>query len=335
MAETFDTEELLEGIRGEGRIPEDDPDATDANLLAAADHQLKTRFVPMLRKARTEWYVTHEDQALVAGQAEYRIPARAATSSVRTVLWYDSSGNRFVCNPRTLSDQHAAARISGRPGAYTIQDDRIILLPKPNRAMGTLRVYYERRPSTLILPEGAFALPESEAGLAYDITTTEGYMYLTTGATNPATVGMEIGGLVDVVKAKPPFSACFTDAEITDIIGPLFGIYLVQVEYDSTAMQLPSVGDYLCNAGETPIPQLPPELHPLLALATAAQYLKPIDPAAAQELMLDYNERARDLSHILAPRQQGQQIKIRGASGMRRGSVRGGGTFGDWEGDGS
>jgi hypothetical protein len=334
VAEEWTTDELLDDIREQGRIADDDPDATDAKLLAQADKQLKTRFVPMLRKARSEWYVTFEDQALVAGQAEYRIPSRAATSSIRTVLWYDASGNRYVCNPRTLSDQHATARISGRPGSYTIQDDRIVLMPKPSSAIGTLRIYYERRPSTLVPTSSAYALVAGVDGLAYDITTTPGSMYLTTGTTNPATFGIAEGGLIDVIKAKPPFSACFTDIEVVAIAHVLTA-YLIQFDYDSATMQLPSPGDYLCNAGETVIPQLPPELHPLLSLVTAAQYLKPIDPAAAQELMVDFEARKLELGHILAPRQQGQQMKIRGGSSLRRSSVRGGGTFGDWEGDGS
>lgn len=325
MAEEWTTTELLTAIRAKGRLAADDPDATNSALLSLADDQMKTRFVPAIRAARADWYSAFEDTALVAGQDAYRIPHRAASSSVRTVLWYDSSGRRFECYPVSMSDQHAYSTRSGRPQWYAIEDDRVRLIPKPASALGTLRIYYERRPATLIETSGALQV----AGELSDATT----LVVSAGAVNPSGILAE-GDLADLVKKDPPFSACFIGREITDI-SLVFGAYLIFFEYDSATMQLPTsdsvATDWLCPAGESPIPQIPPELHPLLALVTAAEYLQPIDPEAYDTLMGDFSARFEQAIKLLSPRQQGRQQKMRGGSTLRRG-VRRGGTFDDFTG---
>lgn len=328
MAESWTTTELLADIRQQGRIPEDDPDATDAALLSEADHQLKTIFVPAIRKARADWYSAFEDQALVAGQSAYRIPHRAATSSVRTVLWYDSAGNRFECFPVPMTDQHGSATRRGRPAYYAIEDDRVRLIPAPSSAMGTLRIYYERRPSTLVVEDDALQVSTS-------VDTDLDEYYVTTGTANPASL-FSAGDKVDLIKADPPFSACFTGKAITSIAGPIATIYIITLAYDDVTMQLGSgtgptdLTDWLCQTGETVIPQIPPELHPLLALATAAQYLRPIDPDAYNTAMNDFTARFTEAVKLLSPRQQGRQQKMRGGSMLRRSSSRRGGTFDDF-----
>ena len=321
MAEEWTSDELLVAIRDKGRIPDDDPDATDAKLLSLANDQMKTRFVPAIRSARGEWYVDYEDQDLEAGVSGYRIPWRASTASVRTVLWYDSSGRRFECTPVPMGDQHAGASRRGRPSWYTIEDDKVRLIPTPASAMGTLRIYYERRPSSLILEAAAVQI-------AF-IYRTGGVVRLAS-ATNPTPL---IGGyLVDLVRYRPPFSLGWKGQTISAIAGPALGIYTIDFVDAAGTEATPDNGDWLCREGESVIPQIPPEFHPLLAQATAAQYLQPIDPEAYATMMADFQDRFETEKKLLTPRNQGRQQKMRGSSLLRRGASRRGGTFDDFGG---
>src|ERR1043165_3614564 len=147
---------LLVQIRDLGRIPDADPDATDAKLLAEASPQLEHVFVPIVRRARGEYYQSRYDQAFVADQDEYAIPARAAGCTVRTVLWILSSGVEIELPPAPLTDRHLYKPSKGVPCVYAMTDNRVVIMPQQSRpTIGPLRIVYERRPSQLVLPATA------------------------------------------------------------------------------------------------------------------------------------------------------------------------------------
>ena len=310
-AQVWTTDELLADVRRQGHLSMDDPDGTDAELIAVMNRVMARRFVPLVRKVRSDYYVTWADQTLVADQQDYRIPVRATTNSVRNVVWVDTTGHETPMDPVALTDRHAYATARGYPTAYTIQDDYLIVLPTPNSNAGTLRVYFERRPSTLVLAASALAVTAVASG------------QLTFGSDPDAFAS----GLSDVARYQPPFSLAVRDAQFVPTTGS--ALTYTAASHDRT----PVVGDYICHAGETPFPQLPPEMHPLLALATAAEVIRPIDPAAAGLLMADYQDGMNEAVKLLQPRQQGRQVKVRNSSSMLRrgGALRGGGTFSDWD----
>lgn len=312
MAHTWTTTELLAAVRAYGRLSEDDPDATDANLLLEADRQMETVFVPVVRKARSDFYVTWEDQDLVASQAGYRIPWRATGGVVRRVCLYDTSNliERAELMPVAL-DQITST--SGEPTCYAIRDDQVILDPKPVSATYDLRIYYERRPSTLVVASsaGAIATISSQSSTSLVVPTST----LSTIAS---------GDLADVVCRNPPFSLYVSGATATVAAG---SITIAKGTQDRTV----AVGDYLCEVGETPIPQIPAELHPHLAKATAARYLLPIDRQAAADLIADMQAGLASAVALLTPRQIGRQQKMKSTNSLlRRGNNRRRGGFSDF-----
>jgi hypothetical protein len=303
----------------------DDPDFTDSELIAVANRVMERRFVPLIRKVRADYYVTWEDQDIVADQQDYRIPVRSTTNSVRNVVWVDDTGRERVLDPVALTDRHMYATTRGYPTAYAVQDDYLVLLPAPSAATGTLRVYFERRPSTLILidPGEPEVTPPSTVRItdfALNDPPTTGLVTFDGDASSFEDVP------VDVVRHKPPFSLAIRDGEYTTP-------FLLQVLSLNSWDRAPEAGDFLCLSGETPIPQIPPEMHPLLALATAAEAIRPLDAQAAGLLMVDYQDGMNEAVKLLQPRQQGRQQKLKNTSSMLRRGMRvvGGGTFSDWE----
>ncbi len=319
MAETWTTSELIDDIRAQGALSSDDSAFSDANCLAAANRALKAIFVPAIRSIRAEYYVTHVDETIVADQAEYRIPHRSATNSVRQVFWIDSASSKHELHPATVGETVEYER-TGRPVRYAVRDDRLVLLPTPNAALGTLRILYERRPSSLVLPSAC-----------QDITSVD------TTTDSPA-VGIILSGTeatfddlrVDVVRCKPPFSLAVRDALVDK--KTVFAIDYLQYtpnSWDST----PAVGDYMCLAGETCFPQIPVELHPMLALASAIKLLRPIDREYSLELQTEFDIQCPRILSSLTPRNQGRSQKLTNPDSMlRRGtSSRWGSGFSDWE----
>lgn len=312
----FTTAGLLAAIRAEGRIPDEATDGTDALLLTLADRILARRFVPKVRKAAVDFYTTQDDIDLEAGTAEYRLPERAVTTSVREVVYVDSSGREIPLSPVPLSTRHSYSLAqSSCPSLYALRDDVVILIPTPASSVGSVRVVYEYRPSKLILATAAAKIDTISLFAntnGYDL-----YQFTATGW-DPNTANEP----VDVVCGTAPFSVIHRTALYTSNVTPL-ALYIPE---DTRA---PVVGDYVCPRGESPIPQLPAELHSTLAAWCAAEYLKTISPDEAKALMDDAKESLDEAVHIMGSRQQGRQQKIKGGSAMRRGS-RSVNPFGDW-----
>lgn len=307
---------LLAQIRTLGRIPDADPDATDANLLLEANRQLEFTFVPMMRRARGEYYLSRFDQAFVSKQDEYRIPPRAAGCTVRTVLWVLASGVEIELPPAPMTDRHLYKPAIGVPCTYAMDDDRIVIMPVPSSAnIGTLRIVYERRPGMLV--------PTSTACQVTVVSTVSGNYHLT--LPNVANLAASsVGTILDVVSYQPPFTLVMQDAAVA--VSGTGTRDLTPTNQD----RQPSVGDWVCSQNETVIPPLPAELHPALALATACEYLRPISPGDAAVLEARLDKALEALRPVIQPRQQGRSMKIKSTSSQMRRTTRRRGGFSDW-----
>lgn len=311
---------LIASFRAEGSISSDDPNATEADILLLADRVIERHFVPGVRKALADYYVSYDDIALEANVKEYRIPYRALTSSVRSVVFVDSSNNECELMPvaPTVRFSYSQAR-SSYPSGYTIVDDMLCVIPTPANSSGTLRIWYEYRPGKLILPTAAALI-----GTISDPVLTDGdnvYAVATTGTFDPADPTP-----CDVVCGKAPFSVIARDGSFDGSVAVLGATLTLETRWRD-----PLVGDYICPVGETPFPQIPAELHSALALMMAGEYLKATDPQTAAELIREAKE-ARQLAWgMLTPRQHGRQLKLKNTTSQLRG--RGVGRrngFGDW-----
>ncbi len=168
------------------------------------------------------------------------------------------------------------------------------------------------------------------------MTTTDNAAYATAsaaGATTQVLTASVVGasfapgssGFLDVITADNPFSSYMQDAAFTAITT----VYTMTTS--GSDRFLPTSGKaWLCNIGETPIPQLPPELHPALSIATAAVYLRTVDPAMSNALMEELKGMQENLQDLITPRQVGRQQKLKSTSSMMRRGTRRRSSFGNW-----
>lgn len=141
----------------------------------------------------------------------------------------------------------------------------------------------------------AIAISSIAGGTVY---TTVG-TYALDGVTEADTLGplMQEFASVDLVSPRPGFRTIEAGRV------PGYNDSLNRFTWDQPTVSVPTVGDYICYGGESPVPQVPAEAHPLLAQAVLCQYLKATDRPGALE------ERARmesDLIGLLAPRTENQ-----------------------------
>ena len=287
MGHDYTATALLAEIRRRSRIPSDDADFSDTNLLREVDSQLLETFVPLVQSMRGDHYVRYEDQTIVSGQAEYPIPSRSIGSRIRQVVWIDSADDEFELYPNPFTNE-IIWQDTGEPCEYAVRDDLIVLLPTPSAAHGTLRIWYEYRPSKVV----------SSGYFVVDSVTS-------TTVTLTASVTWDADSRYDFVKATPPFTLLGVNADPSSTGS---GTTLT-----FPAADIPSrlaAGDYMCLQDETPVPQLPAELHPALALAVAAEAVSQYDPAHGSQLSQKLGVALAGARSLLAPRARGRAEKM-------------------------
>lgn len=290
----YTTDALLEYTRTVCMTPAADALFTDSRLLPLINGEQMGTLLPQLLSVREDYFLHSEDFTLVSGQLDYQVPERAVGSKIADIALIDSAGNECYIQRMNLSDKKLLGPIGGPVGdwstSFFFKDDYVTLFPSVPTQYVSLRMYFYRRPSNLVLP--------ADAGLITAIDT----------GTSTVTVDSLPGDwvqddTVDIIQRRPTFPSLADDVTITGISGA-----------DVTLSELPddlAVGDWLSLSGTTPIPQFPYEIHPFLGQLGAAKALESMADAEGLKLALTRVKQMReDLFKLITPRADNPALKI-------------------------
>lgn len=312
LAADWTTDQLISSIRRRANIPSSTEGWSNTDILALATDEMRESIVPMLRRLSEEYLVNTYDINVVSGTAEYRLPHWALGEALRDVQLLDGSDYGSM---RRIEPHEAANIPSGNVAAYFLRDDRVTLVPTPSASTTSgLRLKCLRRPSKLVA---------TSRGIATTTITTTVSVTVGTYALDGETAADTLMALLD------------SNSDGVDVVQALPGFRLLQSEqagsYDSgtnvftwgTALSsAPTVGDYLCYAGESVVPQIPAELHPLLAQSVACAYLRAsggpgLDTAEAKRAMME-----TEAINLFTPRTENQPRYVANKHGAGWGSRR-------------
>jgi hypothetical protein len=242
----YTTTALLASVRRRGLLPPTaDETLTTEDYLEFANDELISTVVPLVLSTREEYFVVDADITTVPNQAEYDIPDRALGMKLRDVRVANGSG-RYLELPRLEPERvNDYAQLANGVSGYFLKANQVVLVPTPTSAT-TLRVSYYRRPNRLVTTDAVLPVTGRTSSTA-----------ATYAGTPPTT--FTSGTSVDVIKHAPGFDS-FLDGGVINT--PSGGTVTFTTGTLPTTV---TAGDYVCLAGETPIPQIPPELHPFLA----------------------------------------------------------------------
>jgi hypothetical protein len=294
MAKTVD--DFLESVKITVIIPESQALMTSARILAFADEETQNDLVPLIDAINQEYFVTlDQSQTTSDGVSSYNIPTRAIGRKLRDFKLTDGNAIRDVVQV-TLDDAHLY-NYSGLPCAFHYQGDKIILLPTPNDSSITLMLYYLLRPSKLVL--------SSAAGL---VTGIAGNAVTVSSVPSTFTSGVK----VDFIQGTSGCATLAMDQTITNVSGTT-----VTITTPPTAL---AIGDYVALKEQTPVIQFPDECYSHLVLRTSKRVLEALGDFEGAEVIDNRLEQSkRNLQQILAPRIEGEGIKIINRNGLLRG----------------
>jgi len=255
----YTTVDFLESVKARANMPEGQITFKPADILRFANEEMDENVGPLILAAREEHYLTYKDITLNPVTNVYQIPYRAYGSKVRIIKPVDTNGNVGRSLPHIpidlaldASGTYNSTSVSG----FFIQADEIVLTPK-NQSPGfqTMRVYFYIRPNDLV-----------EIDRVARITSIDVATRVVTVNAIPS--GMTSTELLDIVQSLP--NNTILDFDLAAVINPA----TKTITFNETLPPRLVVGDFICFAGETSVPNMPADIRPLLEQATANKTLE-------------------------------------------------------------
>jgi len=272
---------LLDSVKRRGLIPTADETFAAADLYQLLDEETRGYILPLLREVHEEFLHVRHDQALVASQSEYPLPARCAAEALKMVC-LDADGSGVFTPLARVEPERANRRtseLSGGVVCYYLEDDAVVLVPAPAAGVsGSLRFVYLNRPNLPVVGTAAAEVTAIDTGTR----AVTCRLADQSSATVPAT--FTSSETYDLIKGTPGFRSLGVDLAATVASNVL--------TFTATLPSSLAVGDFVALAGQSPVVQLPAEMHPLLSQRVAFVVLDAISPreSAKAELTLEKME---------------------------------------------
>ena len=288
----YTTTALIAAIKRRGSFPNSQSLFSNQDLIDIANDELWDTVVPWLMANREEYLVSYKDITLAANEKTIDIPQNAMGMKLRDVVVVTNPGmsqETTYALARTSPDEIASGNLNGSilpflSSCFYIQNNQVIIWPAPSSET-IFRLSFFRRPNQLIAT--------TSCGQVTSVDTNTNEVVL-----DNVPVSWTAGDTFDIISNTPAFDAVLEVDEAVVVSNPT-----VQLT-DVTGV---SVGDWVCLTGESPIAQVPLELHHLLAQAAVVKCLESQKDAEGMQLaQAKLNEMFMRFAAIVSPRVDGR-----------------------------
>lgn len=298
------TSELLEAVKRRAFLPESQNTLDDDDILKYATEELFDSVVPYIMSHHEEYLTYANDVEIEANKSNYKIPYRAIGRKFRDIKYLDSQSNLYDLTRLQPEDlAYFQDTGTGPFSAFYFKGDEVVLVPGVSSSpTGSLRFLYFMRPNTLV--------KEKRACKVVAIDNTTGIITVSNIPTN-----FTVSSNLDFIEYKPGHRLLNFDVT-------LLGISSVGSSITVDPSSIPSdlnVGDFINTAGESIVPQIPTELHSLLAERTAARCLASLgDLKNLEAANVKIGELENKLGSLVNNRSEGEPIKVNNLGGILR-----------------
>lgn len=297
MAKSLNSEQLIDSIKRRAFLPEDQVTFSDEDLLEIATEEIELSLIPKILQLHEDYYLQSEDVSLASGVQNYPIPYRAIGNKLRDVFFKDTSGSLYelIRIPVEHLPDYQGFDKAVTFRYYYVENNNVVIIPElQDNDTGALQFKYYISPNELV--------PLDRAGKIITIDTNTGQITFDV-IPEHFTLALKY----DIIMDKNPHKIRTFDLTPTAI-----SLGTNQITFDPD--DLPSelvVGDYVLQAQETIYPQVPVELHPLLAQYCALHCLEAMGDG--QGLALAEKKLAKmekSLGNIIDNRVEASQLKV-------------------------
>lgn len=309
MSSWLDSTDLIASVVRRAHIPESQVTFQDSDILAFANEEMQIGLVPSVLQLHEEFFTAPYDIPLSPNQSAYPIPGRPIGQKLRNLFYKDTDGNlkemaRIL--PENLVYYQLRTAIN-YPNTFFLSDNNIVLVPEISSGpVGTLVATIFQRPSQLVTSDQVATITNinlNSGVISFDqipstFTTGSLYDFLQLA-----------GGHKCYSINVAPLSINTAQNTITfpPALIPQIGPNILQV------------GDMVCLAGECFIPQVPDELHSVLAQRVACRIMEAQgDVQGLQAANLKLQEMEVKIGILIDNRTEGNPQKVNNLRGSLR-----------------
>lgn len=310
MAAYLTSTTLISNVKRRGSIPENQSTFTPEDFLALANDELDVGLVPLILSMQEEYFVYPDEIALVANTSRYEIPYRAIGGKLRDLFYQDTNGNLSEMSRISPEDK---VTFQENPDGNTyfkyfyLEGNNIVLAPTVGASpVGSLVPTYYLRPNDLV--------PEDEVAIITGITVGDDE---TIYEVNDVPTGWTISTPMDINQTRSGHKIRCFDLTPT-AVNPNTGV--ITFDNDDLTSDI-VVGDHIGLAGECFVPQIPSDLHSVLAQRVTQRCLEALgDQAGLQAATVKLQEMESRSADLINNRVEGAVLKVTNRKGLLRNS---------------
>ena len=265
MSKPMTSSQLITSIKRRASIPENQATFTTDDFLEFATEELLLGVVPAIMSVHEDYFLDEKRLPLVANQDEYTIPSRAIGNKLRDVQFAHDAAHLSEMTRVGIGERFSEHDVRSETNLkkFYIKNNKVVLMPSVgSNPSGELVMVYYTRPSSLV--------SESRIGIVQAIND------LGNGTTeivlNSIPDNFNASIVYDFYKATSPSPIIGDDLSITAISVATKSITMATTDIPDDL----EVGDHMAQACECSIPQIPSELHSMLAQMVACRVLESI-----------------------------------------------------------
>jgi len=262
MVSPYIVDSLLPTLRLLPLMPSVQALFSDSDLVNIMNFEMDSKIMPLIDNQAEEYGIYLDDIPYSNSITQYDLPSRALGGKLRSVTFVDPNGNEVRIPRLRVEDIMSNVNATGlaiNPAlwGFYFQNNKIITyLSSVNggsSAFPTLRLRYIRQPSTLVLSSACGEVTH----IAGNVVTVDN---VPTTFTTSSTY--------DLVSNSPQmFVSLGDDLTVTAVTTGVAGT----ITFTNAPPSTLQIGDWVCLAGQSPIPQIPynPGFQLLLQLSAA------------------------------------------------------------------
>lgn len=313
MSSYLDSTDLIASVVRRAHIPESQVTFQDSDILAFANEEMQIGLVPSILQVHEEFLTKKYFIPLTAYQSTYEIPGRPIGNKLRNLFYIDNSGN-FKEMARILPENLVFYQLRSAinyPNTFYLEDNNIVLVPEISSGPpGKLVATIFERPNQLVT--------EDQVSTVTNIDLITGIISVdqlpSTFSANDEYDFLQLGG------AHKCYEIDVTPLSINTIQNTMTFLpsdIPQNTKYNGTSIL--KVGDMICLAGQCYIPQVPDELHPILAQRVACRIMEAQgDQAGLQAANQKLQEMEIKTGILIDNRTEGNPQKVNNLRGSLR-----------------
>lgn len=306
----YTTDSLLPTLRLLPLMPSVQALFNNSDLVTILDFEMSSKILPLIDNQAEEYFIAIDDIPYIQSIRIYSLPVRATADKLRSVSFVDSNNNEIRIprlRPEDIMSNVNSTGLAINPAlwGFYLQNDKVILylgsFTGSSNAYKFLRLRFVRMPSTLV-QEAACGQITAIAGNVVTISN------LPTTFTTSLTY--------DIVSNSPQMFVSqgddLTITTITPLTAPAANLTFTSLPQDALGNVIPQVGDWVCLAMQSPIPQIPfkPGFQLLLQLSAAKCLEIHGDTQGFNVAMSQASDMKNYFISVITPRVDGNVIRL-------------------------